>query len=81
MEHLHQMSEGGTEMRGCFKCIYFIWHFSHDDGTEVTGWLQADPNCQLCLNGEEHIAHDREGFSVEKAYGVVEGGEDVSETD
>lgn len=40
-------------------------------------WLQADPNCQKCLDGEEHIAHDRKSFSAEKAFGVVEGGDNA----
>jgi len=47
----------------CYKCAHGIFHFFHDDGTEVEGKLKADPRCVKCSLGEEHTTHDRKAFN------------------
>lgn len=52
----------------CIQCIRRQLHYFHDNGTQVEGWLKADPNCDQCHLGVEHTVHDRKAFNTNKAY-------------
>ncbi len=52
----------------CINCARYRYHFHHDNGEEVTGFLAGNPNCDKCLNGVDHYPnqHDNAAFKAFK---------------